>query len=136
MGLLSTKATYNETINYPENLTREGYTFIGWEPKPERMPANDITVVVQWVEVKDSQVKIVFDRKGMTEEEVKDIIKKWTDGDFEIIKFEENRDTGETIIIIEFKDMEAAQNFVDAIKDSSDNPGVKSVSFLIEPPFE
>ena len=39
---------YNKTINYPENLTREGYTFNGWEPNPERMPGNDITVVAQW----------------------------------------------------------------------------------------
>ena len=26
---------YNETINYPVNLTREGYTYNGWNPRPE-----------------------------------------------------------------------------------------------------
>ena len=39
----STEFKYNETIIYPENLTREGYTFSEWDPKPERMPANDTT---------------------------------------------------------------------------------------------
>ena len=98
------------------------------------MPANDTTVVAQWIDVKESQVEVIFDRKGMTEEEAKDIIKKWTDGDFEIIKFEEDRDTGETIIIIEFKDVDAATNFVEAIKESSDSTGIiKSINFLSEP---
>ena len=35
----STILTFNETINYPKNLTREGYTFSGWEPRPEKIPA-------------------------------------------------------------------------------------------------
>ena len=35
----STTLKYNETIIYPENLTREGCVFSGWNPKPERMPA-------------------------------------------------------------------------------------------------
>ena len=30
------------------NLTREGCAFSGWKPKPDRMPANDTTVVAQW----------------------------------------------------------------------------------------
>ena len=124
---------FNGTIVYPKNLTREGYTIIGWKPKPERMPEND-TVVAQWKEVKESQVEIVFSRKGMTEEEAKAIIKKWTDRNFEIIKFEEDKDTGETTVIIEFKDVDAAIHFVDAIKDSSGSLFI-SVNFLSEPPI-
>ena len=42
---------YNETIVYPMNLTREGYAFNGWNHRPERMPANDTTVVAQWIEL-------------------------------------------------------------------------------------
>ena len=40
---------YGTTITPPENPTREGYTFIGWEPAiPETMPANDMTCVAKW----------------------------------------------------------------------------------------
>ena len=36
-------------ITPPEAPTREGYTFMGWEPAiPETMPAGDMTVVAQW----------------------------------------------------------------------------------------
>ena len=56
----------------------------------QRMPANDITVVAQWTEVvaevESEYVKIVFDRKKMTEEEVKEIVKNITqDENFYIV---------------------------------------------------
>ena len=71
--------TYNETIIYPKNLTREGCAFSGWKPKPERMPANDTTVVAQWIENATSEViKIVFNKKDMTKDEVTEIIKEFT----------------------------------------------------------
>ncbi|MBR5052889.1 MAG: InlB B-repeat-containing protein [Bacteroidaceae bacterium] len=40
---------YGSTITPPENPTKEGYTFIGWEPDiPETMPGNNLTCVAQW----------------------------------------------------------------------------------------
>ena len=39
---------YNDVIIYPTNFTRERYTFNGWVPRPDRMPAEDTTVVAQW----------------------------------------------------------------------------------------
>ena len=40
---------YGTTITPPENPTREGYTFLGWEPAiPETMPIGGLTVVAQW----------------------------------------------------------------------------------------
>lgn len=40
---------YGTTITPPENPTKEGHTFIGWEPAiPETMPATDLTVTAQW----------------------------------------------------------------------------------------
>ena len=107
-------------------------TSLDGNPKPDTMPAKDTTVVANWTEITSDQVKIVFDRKDMTREEAEDIIKKWTDGNFEIIGFEEDEDTGETTVIIEFKDVEAAQNFVDAIRESSEAT-IASISFLSEP---
>ena len=49
------------------NPFREGHKFDGWEPKPEKMPANDTTVVTQWTEVvtevESEYMEIVFDKK-------------------------------------------------------------------------
>ena len=41
---------FNEVIVYPENPTKPGYTFNGWSPKPDRMPAENITVTANWTE--------------------------------------------------------------------------------------
>ena len=44
---------YGTEITAPDNPTREGYTFIGWDRDiPEIMPAENITVTAQW---KDSE---------------------------------------------------------------------------------
>ena len=51
---------YNETIIYPKNITRKGYFFIRWDLRPERMPANDTTVVAQWKEVKENRLRLCF----------------------------------------------------------------------------
>lgn len=39
---------YNETIAYPENVTKEGYKLDGWAPMPERMGAANISVTALW----------------------------------------------------------------------------------------
>ena len=83
-------------------------------------------------EVISKYVEIVIGTKDLTEEEVKEIIKKHVDGEVYIEKLEKN-EKGETTIIIRFKDSETAQNFVDAIKEAS-NAGFEfvSISFLSE----
>ena len=40
---------FNSSINYPSIPTREGHTFNGWSPNPERVPAENITIVAQWI---------------------------------------------------------------------------------------
>ena len=40
---------FNNTVEYPGNITKEGYSHSGWYPKPSRMPANDTTVIAQWI---------------------------------------------------------------------------------------
>ena len=56
---------YGTEITAPDNPTRKGYTFIGWDKEiPETMPAENITVKAQW---KINQYTITFDTNGGSE---------------------------------------------------------------------
>ena len=52
---------YNKEIVYPESVEKTGYTLNGWSPKPERMPAEDITVTAQWTA---NKYTVAFDVDG------------------------------------------------------------------------
>ena len=56
---------YGTKITAPDNPTRKGYTFRGWNKEiPETMPAENITVKAQW---KINQYTITFDTNGGSE---------------------------------------------------------------------
>ena len=56
---------YGTEITAPDNPTRKGYTFMGWDKEiPETMPAENITVKAQW---KINQYTIAFDTNGGSE---------------------------------------------------------------------
>ena len=56
---------YGTEITTPDNPTRKGYTFKGWDKEiPETMPAENMTVKAQW---KINQYKITFDTNGGSE---------------------------------------------------------------------
>ncbi len=56
---------YGTKITTPDNPTRKGYTFKGWDKKiPETMPAENITVKAQW---EINQYTITFDTNGGSE---------------------------------------------------------------------
>ena len=122
---------YSDLINYPKDFTKEGYKFIGWKPSPSTMPKNDTIVVAQWEEINSEYVEIVFGNAGLTKEEAKEIIKGYTDKEFTIKSFEEDKETGETKMIIKFGDIKDATDFVDNIRGSSDNGNNIKVSFFL-----
>ena len=62
---------FNESIEYPENLTREGYSFDGWCPWPEFMPAENITITALW---KPNKYTVTLDANGGDELAVKEIV--------------------------------------------------------------
>ncbi len=56
---------YGTEIAAPDNPTRKGYTFKGWDKEiPETMPAENITVKAQW---EINQYTITFDTNGGSE---------------------------------------------------------------------
>ena len=56
---------YSTKITAPDNPTRKGYTFKGWDKEiPETMPADNITVKAQW---EINQYTITFDTNGGSE---------------------------------------------------------------------
>ncbi len=56
---------YGTKITAPDNPTRKGYTFKGWDKEiPKTMPAENITVKAQW---KINQYTITFDTNGGSE---------------------------------------------------------------------
>ena len=56
---------YGTKITTPDNPTRKGYTFKGWDKEiPETMPAENITVKAQW---EINQYTIAFDTNGGSE---------------------------------------------------------------------
>ena len=56
---------YGTEITAPDNPTRKGYTFKGWDKEiPEAMPAENITVKAQW---EINQYTITFDTNGGSE---------------------------------------------------------------------
>ena len=56
---------YGTEISAPDNPTRKGYTFKGWDKEiPKTMPAENITVKAQW---KINQYTITFDTNGGSE---------------------------------------------------------------------
>ena len=56
---------YGTEITVPDNPTRKGYTFKGWDKEiPETMPAENMTVKAQW---EINQYTITFDTNGGSE---------------------------------------------------------------------
>ena len=78
-------------------------------------------------------VKISISNKDITKDEFEAIVKRYTGDVFEIRRFDVDKGTGETTVIIKFTDVEQAQNFVDNISGASNNDVyLWVISFLSE----
>ena len=58
---------YNDLIEYPDFVEKEGHMFIGWDSDIEHMPSHDLTIMAQW---SINEYEVTFDFKnGMTAKE-------------------------------------------------------------------
>ena len=60
-GVATTESyKYEQTINYPENPTKTGYNFVGWNPSNvTTMPAEDITLTAQFAAADDTAYTVI-----------------------------------------------------------------------------
>ena len=125
---------FNTSIEYPEDIAqREGFTFTGWSPRPERMPAENTTVKAQWDITNPTEyVEIVFSEKDLSGDEIREIIKTFVPEGTEFTVEKVESDSEETTAIVKFIDREAARNFVEAVSTSSGVKKVIKVRFISE----
>ena len=101
---------FNEEIDYPDNVVKTGYTFNEWDNKPDRMPAESITITAQWIA---SMVTIAFDRKTLGDTSaLEEVVRELIGTENVIIEFitDEEEEEGSTIIcIIKFSDKISAE---------------------------
>ena len=117
--------------------TRTGHTFLGWfTEKGESITEGSIvntpdnhTLYAHWIEITQGQVEIVFSTKDMSQEEIEEVIKKYTDAYFEftIIEFT----TDEIRVIVEFVDVREAVSFIETV-EALGEAKIKDVKFVFE----
>lgn len=128
------EVTYNDIYGELPTPTREGYVFDGWINKDNEVITSetkvDITDVqilyAKWTKIASSEtvtpskyVEIIFG-KDMTEEEIRDILDKFTKERYDVTETDPSK-PGETTIIIKFNDASAAEEFYTNLSESSDS---------------
>ena len=103
---------FNETIKYPKDIKKKGYFFNGWDRIIGLMPAENITITAQWSEKATEYVNITFEKKGINEEEAKEVINGYTNEEFNIEKFSYDENSGETIATVKFADPAKTTDFI------------------------
>ena len=54
---------YGATIDYPDSMSKDGYTFAGWSSEPSNMPDNNLTLTASWTA---NTYRVALDRQGGT----------------------------------------------------------------------
>ena len=112
----------NSTFSFPDNPSKEGFTFDGWytdsafkNKLDESMKVNGNTTL--YGRFISTAVRIDFDTKDLGTDEAIRKIEEFTECSdcFTIIEVKE--DNGKAFIIIKFEDVSKAKNFVETIKE-------------------
>ena len=126
LTISSKTVTFNSTYGDLPTPSKEDFRFIGWFTENNESVTNETVVVTannhtlhaQWKEIQPGFVEIVFEKKEISEEEIRDVANKYTNAEFTIQKIEVDK-SGEIRVIIKFDDSENAKSFVETIKTSS-----------------
>ena len=132
------KVTFDSSYGDLPTPNKTGFTFVGWFTEnnesvtSESIVAipNDHTLFAHWAEIPSTKyVEIVFETRDLSDEEIKEIIKQYTDDEFTIERFE---DEGELRIIVKFEDVESAKIFFENVNTPSETNLIKRAGFLKE----
>ena len=121
---------------------KKGYAFVRWFTDDNETITDETVVHItkdhilhaQWNEITTSHIEIVFATKDLTDEDIEEIVKKYTNAEFTISKVEDT-ETGELRVVIKFVDIEKAEEFVKSVKEASDSTRetlIKGVDFNSE----
>ena len=112
---MNERVTADTIVKTPNNHT----LYAHWleEPSPDPDPRSSSTHTNRTV-VPTKQVEVIFNQKGMTGEDVEEIIKKYTNATFVITVTETS--TEEIRVVINFGDTEKAKEFVETVESSSE----------------
>lgn len=135
----SKRVSFNNTYGDLPIPSKDGFRFVGWIIEENEnitdetivsIP-NDHSLYAEWEEIPTKQVEIVFETKDMSEEDIRGIIKKYTNDEFIIIR----KDTeGELMVIVKFNNAENAEEFVrnlNTLNRLNENR-IKRIGFIAE----
>ena len=122
--------------------SRTGYSFVGWlTDSNESITSSslvkiprDHTLHAQWEEV-TREVEIVFEKKDLNDEQIREIISEYTDNDDFTITRVEGDEENELKVIVHFNDKGTAEEFVRKVKTLSrddSNNYIKDIGFTIK----
>ena len=115
---------FGSNISFPENPTKEGFTFDGWyrdsvfKNKTENNTIRVSGTTTLYGQFISTTISIVFNTKDMNTDEVKKEIEKITGCTdcFTIVEVKEDNGKA-SFIIVQFEDVGKAKNFVETIKE-------------------
>ena len=111
---------FNETIVYPENVTKTGYTFNGWDKIIPKVPSYSLVITGRRIGKPPEYVEIVLEKKVTSKKEAEETIKEYTDETFINESLEADPDKGETKAIIRFIDVHKSEAFVRSVNENKD----------------
>ena len=142
LSISSKTVTYDSPYGELPTTSKAGYRFIGWSTENNNECITSETIVVipsnhtlhaRWEVVPTNQVEIIFLKKAMNILWIEEIVREFTDEDFSITKFENDKE-GNVRVVVKFKDVEKAEDFVETVRASSGGTTniIKEIDFVVK----
>ena len=133
---LSKRYLFDTDVEYPEVGLRKGFRFVGWSESFEKMPGRNVVVYAQWKESAQF-VEIIFTSVTLERKDVQDVLAKFAGAGGDSAKvwmFDPDTQAGETRVVVEFGDRDAAEAFVNSVDRSDKKPeNIKAIDYTGKP---